>query len=109
MWESQVLLTDGQVVLPRVLQFLPTFDEQLARYKWNILENPNQKKKKKGEIRQTSHTDFCRYILKVNFNVCLRKINFIHVDMVNYTLWRSQYPVTLPWFVNMYFGQIYQS
>ena len=38
MWESQVLLTDGQVVFPRVLQFLPTFDEQSAQYKWNILE-----------------------------------------------------------------------
>ena len=29
MWESQVLLMDGQVV-PRVLRFSPTFDEQLA-------------------------------------------------------------------------------
>ena len=27
MWESQVLLTDGQVVFPQVLGFLPTFDE----------------------------------------------------------------------------------
>ena len=38
MWENQVLLTDGQVVFPRVLQFSPTFDERSARYKWNILE-----------------------------------------------------------------------
>ena len=27
MWESQVLLMDGQVVFPRILRFLPTFDE----------------------------------------------------------------------------------
>ena len=50
MWESQVLLTDGQVVFLQVLRFSPTFDERSARYKWNILErdvNPNQKKKKK--------------------------------------------------------------
>ena len=33
MWESQVLLTDGQVVFLRVLRFSPTFDERLARYK----------------------------------------------------------------------------
>ena len=32
-WESQVLLTDGQVVFPQVLQFSPTFDEQLTGYK----------------------------------------------------------------------------
>ena len=38
MWESQVLLTDGQVVFLRVLRFSPTFDERSARYKWNILE-----------------------------------------------------------------------
>ena len=30
MWESQVLLTDGQVVFPRVLRFSPTFDERSA-------------------------------------------------------------------------------
>ena len=33
MWESQVLLTDGQVVFLRVLRFSPTFDERPARYK----------------------------------------------------------------------------
>ena len=32
-WESQVLLTDGQVVFLRVLRFSPTFDERSARYK----------------------------------------------------------------------------
>ena len=55
-WESQVLLTYGQVVFPRVLQFLPSFDERLAWYKLNILERsvtppppppPPPKKKKK--------------------------------------------------------------
>ena len=30
MWESQVLLTDGLVVFPRILPFLPTFDERSA-------------------------------------------------------------------------------
>ena len=38
MWESQVLLTDSQVVLLWVLRFSPTFDEWSAQYKWNILE-----------------------------------------------------------------------
>ena len=33
MWESQVLLTDGQVVFLRVLRFSPTFDERSARHK----------------------------------------------------------------------------
>ena len=50
MWESQVLLTDGQVVFLRVLRFSPTFDERSARYKWNILERavkPKSKKKTK--------------------------------------------------------------
>ena len=31
MWESQVLLTDGQVVFPRVLRSSPTFDKRSAR------------------------------------------------------------------------------
>ena len=54
MWESQVLLTDGQVVFLRVLRFSPTFDERSARYKWNILERaikPKSKKKKKKNIQ----------------------------------------------------------
>ena len=33
MWESQILLTDGQVVFLRVLRFSPTFDERSALYK----------------------------------------------------------------------------
>ena len=59
MWESQVLLTDGQVVFPRGLRFTCTFDEWSAWYKWNILERavippppppPPKKKKKKKNI-----------------------------------------------------------
>ena len=55
MWESQVLLTDGQVVFLRVLRFSPTFDERSARYKWNILERavkPKSKKKKKKKKKE---------------------------------------------------------
>ena len=55
MWESQVLLRDGQVVFLRVLRFSPTFDERSARYKWNILERavkPKSKKKKKKNTTQ---------------------------------------------------------
>ena len=37
----------GQVVFPWVLRFSPTFDEQSAQYKWNILVKPKSKKKKK--------------------------------------------------------------
>ena len=33
MWESQVLLTDDQVVFLWILRFSPTFDEQSAQYK----------------------------------------------------------------------------
>ena len=33
MWESQVLLMDGQVVFLGVLRFSPTFDERSARSK----------------------------------------------------------------------------
>ena len=47
MCESQVLLTDGQVVFLRVLRFSPTFDERSARYKWNILERAVKPKSKK--------------------------------------------------------------
>ena len=47
MWESQVLLMDGQVVFPRVLWFSLTFDEWSARYKWNILERAVKSKWKK--------------------------------------------------------------
>ena len=43
MWESQVLLTDGQAVFPRVLRFFPTFGERSARYKWNFLESQIKK------------------------------------------------------------------
>ena len=54
MWESQVLLTDGQVVFPQVFEFSPTFDEWSARYKWNIFET--QIKKKKMTLISLIHT-----------------------------------------------------
>ena len=53
MWESQVLLTDGQVVFLRVLRFSPTFDERSARYKWNILERAVKPKSKKKTKKKT--------------------------------------------------------
>ena len=70
MWESQVLLTDGQVVFLRVLRFSPTFDERSARYKWNILERAvkpksKKKKKKKKEKKQKKKKQF--YYIKVGF------------------------------------------
>ena len=47
MWESQMLLTDGKVVFPWVLQFLPTFYEwQMARYKYSWKGRKTQIKKK---------------------------------------------------------------
>ena len=62
MWESEILLTDGQVVFPRILRVSRTFDERSARYKWNILEGainlpppphtPPQKKKKKKKKKK---------------------------------------------------------
>ena len=36
MWESQVLLMDGQVVFHRVLCFFPPFDKRSTQYRWNI-------------------------------------------------------------------------
>ena len=51
MWESQVLLKDGQMVFPGVLWFSPAFDERLSRYKLNILESAVKQKKK--IVRQT--------------------------------------------------------
>ena len=54
MWESQVLLTDGQVVFLRVLRFSPTFDERSARYKWNILERAVKPKSKKKKTKPTT-------------------------------------------------------
>ena len=60
-WESQVLLTDGQVVFLQVLWFSPTFDEQSARYKWNILERAIKPERKKKSSRQL-RLDLCRFI-----------------------------------------------
>ena len=74
MWESQVLLTDGQVFFPRVLQFSPTSDERSAWYKWNILEravNPppplRKKKKKKKDLLSTLGKIFSRQHLEIFF------------------------------------------
>ena len=50
MWESQVLLTDGQVVFLRVLRFSPTFDERSARYKWNSLERAVKPKSNQCQV-----------------------------------------------------------
>ena len=64
MWENQVLLTDGQVFFPRVLRFLPTFDERSARYKWTILERAvktKQKKKKKKKKKKKNANDLNSY------------------------------------------------
>ena len=52
MWESQVLLTDGQVVFPQVLRFSPTFDERSSLYKWNILERAVKPKLKRHIVRR---------------------------------------------------------
>ena len=56
MWESQVLLTDGQVFFPQVLGFSLTFDEWPARYKWNIRKKGIKtqiKKKRDGPVSLT--------------------------------------------------------
>ena len=73
MWESQVLLTDGQVVFLRVLRFSPTFDERSARYKWNILERavkPKSKKKKKKKKKKKSMGITC-FNTECNVKWCL--------------------------------------
>ena len=47
---------DGQVVFSWVLQFLPTIDEQLAQYKWNILERSvKQEQNKKNNKNNNNH------------------------------------------------------
>ena len=50
-WESQVLLTDGLVVFPRVLRFSPTFEVWSARYKWNILERAIKHQIRKQRVK----------------------------------------------------------
>ena len=62
MWESRVLLTDGQVVFPRVRRFSPTFDERSARYKWNILERDIKPKSKRKKNHQNTHTHIHTHI-----------------------------------------------
>ena len=57
MWESQVLLTDGQVVFPQVLQFWPTLiNNQLDVREIFLKERvvkPKSKKKRKKEFIQS--------------------------------------------------------
>ena len=65
MWESQVLLTDGQVVFLRVLRFSPTFDERSARYKWNILERAVKPKSKKKEKKKKKKNGKCPKISNI--------------------------------------------
>ena len=71
MWESQVLLMDGQVVFLRVLQFSPTFDELSA----HILERavkPKSKKKKSQWI--FTNFDVCIDIVEICFGIAHRQI-----------------------------------
>ena len=46
MWESQILLTNGQVIFPRVLLFSPTFDEQSPAMNGIFLKGPYNLNKK---------------------------------------------------------------
>ena len=53
---------DDRVVFPRVLRILPTFDEWLAQYKWNILERavkPKSKKKNAWSLTSMEIGHFC--------------------------------------------------
>ena len=95
MWESQVLLTNGQVVFPPGSRVSPTFDERSARYKWNILEN---KKKKKNYYSSTK-----KYVAILNRSALLRCFNeypqhmfLLRNKLCGYPLlsgaMRSQYP-----------------
>ena len=82
-WENQVLLTDGQVVFPRVLQFSPTFDEQSARYKWNIFERAVKPKLKKKYIYNYISALWCRsvnYPVKTYINDYFREKSLITSD-----------------------------
>ena len=83
MWESQVLLTDGQVVFLQVLRFSPTFDELSARYKWNILERavkPKSKKKKNWPVTLTyisCSSDFYTFYVNIPLSLgcMIRKVS----------------------------------
>ena len=100
MWESQVLLTDGQVVFLRVLRFSPTFDERSARYKWNILERavkPKSKKKKKKKKKKK----ICMWFFQNPeiFLSTLTHFELRHFLSSNITVYREQVhcPLSRPW------------
>ena len=107
MWESQVLLTDGQVVFLRVLRFSPTFDERSARYKWNILERavkPKSKKKKKKKDRSAMSgrktlsppgpVSYLRGLALRIWTSFWRREGFDGMDMWNAPLVQSRQPLT---------------
>ena len=79
MWESQVLLTDGQVVFLRALRFSPTFDERSARYvkySWKGRKTQIKKKKKKKKKKCLKQGDPCSPILFMLFiNDIMQSIN----------------------------------
>ena len=79
MWESQALLTDGQVFFPRAVWFSPTFDERSARYKWNILARAVKPKSKK-KIKKSLYKNICYgYSLEEP-----RRVPIIYVNMQKY-------------------------
>ena len=90
MWESQVLLTDGQVVFLRVLRFSPTFDERSARYKWNILERavkPKSKKKKKKKLtvpsEDSDQTARIRSLIWIFTGRSYTKVRFVTLRLIS--------------------------
>ena len=80
MWESQVLLTDGQVFFPRVLQFSPTFDvskvgenwrtrEKPPRLKWNILKRAVKPKSKVKKKKKKDKKHYCKSVAAVDTTI----------------------------------------
>ena len=109
MWESQVLLTDGQVVFLRVLRFSPTFDERSARYKWNILERavkPKSKKKKKKK-KKCQNLQISGKNKKIFQNVfCWQVFSFlsaIFMCSAKYTKWTA-----IKWGKFLFFFSVYE-
>ena len=68
MWESQVLLTDDQVVFfPRILRFSPIFDERSVDISEIILKGPkNPKQKKKISLLPS---ELAQKVVKINILV----------------------------------------
>ena len=95
MWESQVLLTDGQVIFLRVLRFSPTFDERSARYKWNILERavkPKSKKKKKKKKKKNSH-----YFIYIFLTSGVK----LHIHLLNVVVQFIVFSLSQLWYVEV--------